>query len=75
MAYYLIIPIAEMQRENYIRVGGFLPITPPPSPMKSQQVVSGLSHRPQPPTPTRKSVAKPLAIAQFIQDLICNAKL
>ena len=51
--------IAEMRGENYIRVGGFGPITPPPPPS---------------PT-TQKSVAKHLAIARFIQGLPCSAKL
>ena len=52
--------IAEMQVENYIRVGGFGPITPSPPPhtrtLKSRWVVLGVSHRPSPPPTTHSKV-------------------
>ena len=73
--------IAEMRGENYIRVGGFGPITPSPpthTHTHAQKSVGGfgrITPPTPPPKPTQKSVAKPLVIAQFIQGLPCSAKL
>ena len=61
-----------MRGENYIRVGGLGPITP--SPPRTQKLVGGFGPiTSSPPPHTQKSVGKPLATAQFIQDFPCSA--